>query len=145
MARGPLDAPAGESDAGDAHAKYVFTVRFRLDPEPAGVSVDPHTFETTLYRRADPPGESGWRFFRDNLWHGEVNDPAHLRELTAEALGVDVVAVEFEELRTGPDYLDDLRVAIGEDLDAFRAETVEEVLSKYLGSSIRVVEPAEDT
>lgn len=129
----------------EASARYVLTVRFRLDPEAAGVSVEPHTFETTLYRQADPPGEEGWLFFRDNLWHGEVNDPAHMRELAAEALGVDVVSVEFEELRTDPEYLDALRVAIGEDLDPFRADTVEEALSKYLGSSIHVVEPSEDT
>lgn len=128
----------GEADRdvpGDA--TYVFRVTFRLDPEP-GVAVEPGRLETTLEYRAPPPGEAGWLFFRDNLWRGEANDPAHLRELAGEALGVEVVTVAFRELRTDEAYLSALRDAIAADLVAFRAEDVDEVLHKYLGSSIHV-------
>ena len=125
-----------DPETGDAH--YVFRVRFRLAPRPPDVDVDPETFETTLSRRAAPPGEDGWRFFRDNLWRGAVGDEPYLRELTEEALGVPVESVAFSELRTDEAYLDALRAAIREDLGAFRADSVEEALSKYLGSSIHV-------
>jgi len=47
--------------------------------------------------------------------------------------------VSFSELRTTEAYLDDLKAAIADDLDAFNADTVSEVLKKYLGSSIHVV------
>jgi hypothetical protein len=121
-------------------AAYVFRVRFELDPADPAVSVEPGTFETVLERRAAPPGEEGWLFFRDNLWRGEANDEDHLRDLTTEALGVEVTSVDFRELRTDEAYLSALRKAIAADLDAFRADGVEEVLHKYLGSSVRVVE-----
>jgi len=124
-----------DPEAGDAH--FVFRVRFRLDP-PWDTSADPETFETTLSRRAAPPGEEGWLFFRDNLWRGAVGDEPYLRELTEEALGVPVESVAFSELRTDRAYLDALRAAIREDLGAFRADSVDAALSKYLGSSIRV-------
>ena len=124
-----------DPEAGDA--RYVFRVRFRLDP-PWDTTVDPETFETTLCRRAAPPGEDGWRFFRDNLWRGAVGDEPYLLEVTEEALGVPVESVAFSELRTDGAYLDALRAAIREDLGAFRADSVEAALSKYLGSSIRV-------
>jgi hypothetical protein len=119
------------------NAAYVFGVVFRLDPEP-GVRVQPERFEATLERRADPPGEPGWLFFRDNLWHGEVNNEVHLRELASEALGVPVDSVSFRELRTDAAYLDALREAVGADLSQFRADSVDEALHKYLGSSIHV-------
>ena len=121
-------------------AEYVFRVRFELDPVDPAVSVEPGTFETVLRKRAATPGEEGWLFFRDNLWRGEANDEAHLRDLTTEALGVEVVSVDFRELRTDEAYLGALRETIADDLDAFRADGVEEVLHKYLGSSIRVSE-----
>jgi hypothetical protein len=120
-------------------AAYVFRVTFRLEPA-AGVHVAPERFETTLERRADPPGTEGWLFFRDNLWHGETNAEAHLCELASEALGVEVVAVDFRELRTDETYLASLREAIEADLSPFRADHVDEVLHKYLGSSIHVRE-----
>ncbi|MDG5777632.1 LWR-salt protein [Haloarculaceae archaeon H-GB2-1] len=123
-------------DTGDA--RYVFGVRFRLDPTVEGVSVDPETFETTLFRRADPPGEDGWLFFRDNCWRGELADEAHFRELTEEALDVPVVAVDFRELRTDEAYLSALKAEIADDLSLFNASSTTEVLSKYLGSSIHV-------
>ena len=125
-----------DPEAGDA--RYVFRVRFRLAPAPPDVNVDPETFETLLSRRAATPGEDGWQFFRDNLWRGAVGDEPYLREVTEEALGVPVDSVAFSELRTDEAYLDALRAAIREDLGAFRADSVEAALSKYLGSSIRV-------
>ena len=121
-------------------AAYVFRVRFELDPADPSVSVDPERFETILEKRAATPGEEGWLFFRDNLWRGEANAEAHLRDLAGEMLGVEVVSVDFRELRADEAYLADLREAVASDLDAFRADGVEEVLHKYLGSSIRIVD-----
>ena len=121
-------------------ARYVFGVTVRIEPGVSGVSLDPDHFETTLYRAADPPGQEGWLFFRDNLWRGELNDEAYFRELTAEALGVPVVAVSFRELRTTEAHLDALRSAIADELASFNADTVDQVLSTFLGSSIRVVD-----
>ncbi len=123
---------------GDAPAAYVFAVRFRVDGE--GVHLEPDGFETTLFRPADVPGEPGWLFFRDNLWHGEASDPDHLRTTAGETLGVEVLEASFSELRTTAAYLESLRDAVADDLDAFRADTVDEVLSSYLGSSVRVVD-----
>lgn len=123
-------------------ARYVFTVRFRLEPTTTDVTVSPATFETTLFRHADPPGEPGWRFFRDNLWHGELADESHFRTLTEDALGVPVESVSFSELRTSPAYLDALEAAVGENLSAFKADTIEQALAKYLGSSIHVRDDA---
>ena len=132
-------------------AEYVFRVTFRLEPTDPDVSVDTERFETVLRRRAATPGEDGWLFFRDNLWRGEANDEAHLRDRVAESLtgrrpggadgsprGLVVEDVSFRELRTDEAYLAALRAAIADDLDAFRAEDVTEVLHKYLGSSLRV-------
>jgi hypothetical protein len=119
-------------------ARYVFAVRFRLEPDAAGVSLRPNEFETRLFREADPPGEEGWLFFRDNLWRGEVNDERHFRQLTEEALGETVLSVEYRALETDAEYLAALKEAIDDDLDAFNADSVSEVLSKYLGSSLEV-------
>ncbi|WP_435333807.1 LWR-salt protein [Haloarchaeobius sp. TZWWS8] len=119
-------------------AAYVFAVRFRLDPADEDLSLSPSVFETKLSRRADDPGTDGWLFFRDNLWRGECNDPKHLRELAEDALGVPVLSVEFRGLRTDEAYLQALKAEIQDDLDLFKADTVSEVLSKYLGSSIQV-------
>ncbi|GAA0674096.1 LWR-salt protein [Natronoarchaeum mannanilyticum] len=118
-------------------ATYVFSVRFRLSPD-APVSVEPATFETTLYRAADPPGEDGWLFFRDNLWRGEVNDPVHARELAEDALGVPVESVEYRRFDTDEEYYDALKAAISEDLELFKADNVSEALTKYFGSSVEV-------
>lgn len=122
----------------EGSARYVFRVEFRLEPAMREVSVSPATFETTLYRAADPPGKDGWLFFRDNLWHGELADPGYFREITEDALGVSVMAVSFSELQTDEEYLDALRAEMNADLGAFKADTVDKALSKYLGSSIRV-------
>ncbi|MCU4717454.1 LWR-salt protein [Halapricum hydrolyticum] len=130
------DSPAGT-------ARYKFRVRFRIEPSLAEVSVDPAEFETTLYRSADPPGEAGWLFFRDHLWRGDLGDETYLQEVAEDALGVPVVSVSFSELQTDQAYLDALRNEIGGQLDEFRAETVDEALKKYLGSSIHVVSRGE--
>ena len=130
-------------DDPEASAHYVFKVRFRLVPTTPDISTDPRTFETTLYRRADQPGEPGWLFFRDNLWRGKVGDHVYFRTLTEETLDVPVDSVSFSELRTTETYLDELKEAIADDLGTFNADSVEEVLTKYLGSSIHVVETLE--
>jgi hypothetical protein len=121
-------------------AEYVFRVRVRIDPTSESVRVDPATVETTLYRRADPPGEEGWLFFRDNLWRGEVNDEGHHRAMAEESLDVPVDSVAFSALRTDEAYFDEMKAEIGESLELFNADSVSEVLSKYLGSSIEVRE-----
>ncbi|USZ67458.1 LWR-salt protein [Halorussus salilacus] len=119
-------------------ARYVFAVRFRLDPDARGVGVEPDEFETRLTREADPPGEEGWLFFRDNLWRGEVNDADHFRRLTEEALGVTVVSVEYRAFETDEAYLEALKDEIRDDLGTFNATSVSEVITKYLGSSVEV-------
>ncbi len=121
-------------------AEYVFRVRVRIDPAGERVRVDPATFETTLYRRADPPGDEGWLFFRDNLWRGEVNDEKHHRAMAEEALDVPVDSVAFSALRTDEAYFDGMKAEIAESLDLFNADSVSEVISKYLGSSVEVQE-----
>ena len=128
----------GTPDGGGS-ARFVFRVAFRVDPRVGGVSVDPERFEATVYRRADPPGEEGWLFFRDHLWRGELADADHFRTVTEDALGVTILSVGFRELQTDEAYLTSLRTAVDERLGEFRAESVDRALSKYLGSSIRVV------
>lgn len=127
------DSPTG--------ASYVLAATVRIVPPSRDVHVEPSTFETTVFRDAAPPGDPGWRFFRDECWHGELNHPDHVRALLADDLGVAVDSVAFRELRTTPEYLAALRAAIAEDLGAFNAEDVDEVLHKYLGSSVHVVDP----
>ncbi|EMA59227.1 LWR-salt protein [Halorubrum lipolyticum] len=117
-------------------AAYVFRVEFRLDPEDA--AVDPERFETAMELPANEPDTDGWLFFRDRLWRGEIGDGAPFRRLASERLGAEVVAADFRELRTDREYLDALRSAIAADLDRFNAESVDEVVRKYLGSSIHV-------
>ncbi|NIC00016.1 LWR-salt protein [Halobacterium sp. R2-5] len=118
-------------------ARYVFAVRFRLDPE-YGVRVDPETFETRMQRVAAEPGEPGWLFFRDNLWRGDIGDPGHFRELTEDALAVDVDSVEYRAFETDREYYDALKAEIGANLDLFKADSAADVLNKYLGSSVEV-------
>ena len=126
------------SDAGDAAAQYVLRATVRLKPGPPELQAEPDTFETVLYRDAARPGQDGWLFFRDNCWRGELNDPEYLRRRTEDALGVAVDSITFQELHTDEAYLDDLKAEIADDLGAFNADSVSDVLSKYLGSSIRV-------
>ena len=131
-------APDGGEGSGDAD--YVFACRFSLAPDE-GLRAEPAEFETTLYRPADPPGADGWLFFRDNCWRGAFNDPAHVRRLTEDALGVPVLSVDFRELRTDEAYLDALNDEIRANLGLFNADSASEVLHKYLGSSVHVREP----
>lgn len=119
-------------------ARYVFAVRFRLEPNVSGVSLEPQEFETRLFRRADPPGEDGWQFFRDNLWRGNIGDERHFRTLTSEALSVPVTSVEYRAFETDEEYYDALKERIADELATFKADSVSEVVSKYLGSSVEV-------
>jgi hypothetical protein len=119
-------------------AAYVFRVEFRLDPE--GAAVAPERFEATMEVPAEKPETDGWLFFRDRLWRGEIGDEPPFRELASERLGVEVVAADFRELRTDEAHLDALESAIAADLDRFNADSADEVLHKYLGSSIHVRE-----
>jgi len=121
----------------DPPAEYVFRVNVRLETAP-GYTAEPAEFETVLSRAADPPGEDGWLFFRNTLWRGELGDAAHGRRLAEDALGVPVESVSFSELQTSEAYFEELKTAIAADLSLFNADTVSEVLNKYLGSSIRV-------
>ena len=121
-------------------AEYVFSVRVGLSPADPELRLDPATVETTLFRTAADPGETGWLFFRDNLWRGEVNDPDYLRESAEDALGLEVRSVEFRELRTEAAYVEALKAEIAENLDLFNADDTAEVLKKYLGSRIHVTD-----
>jgi hypothetical protein len=131
-----MTAPDDTDDAGTA--EYVFRARLRPEPRDPDVSLNPEAFETVVRKRATTPGEEGWLFFRDALWRGAAGDEAHLRDLLEDAVGVPVESVTFSELRADPTYVEALREAIGEDLTPFRAGSVDEVLHKYLGSSVHV-------
>jgi len=124
-------------------AAYVFEATFRV---PAtGVSLDPNRFETTLRLHAPAPGvEPGeehidWLFFRDRLWRGEIGDEAPLRDAASDWLGVDVVSLSFAELRADEEYLNRLKAEIERDLSRFNAESMDETLHQYLGSSVHTV------
>lgn len=121
-------------------ARYVFRAELRLEPEQPSVRLEPSTAETTVTvsREAPEPETEGWLFFRDTLWRGEVSDAAYGRQLAEEWLGEPVESVTFRELQVDQEYFAALKEAIAADLEAFNAENVSEVLSKYLGSSIRV-------
>ena len=120
--------------------RYVFRARIRLEPEHEAVSIEPSSAETTvtLFREAPEPGTEGWLFFRDTLWRGEAADDAYVRQLITEWLGVPVESASFRELQADEAYVDALKAAIADDLEAFNADTVDEALSKYLGSSVHV-------
>lgn len=117
-------------------ATYVFALTVRFDP--AAGSVEPERLELRYRRPAPPPGDPGWLFFRDHCWRGECNDPEHVRDLFADDVGLPVESVELRAFETDEAYLDALREAIADDLEAFRAESPREVLHKYLGSRLEV-------
>lgn len=119
-------------------AAYVFAVAFRLDPD--GATTHPDRFETTMEMPASDPGADGWLFFRDRLWRGELGDEPSFRSLASERLGVTVTEASFRELRTDSEHLDALKAQIAADLAAFNADSVDEVVHKYLGSSVHVRE-----
>ncbi|MFB6221046.1 MAG: LWR-salt protein [Halolamina sp.] len=122
-------------------AAYVFDVAFQV--AAAEASLTPNRFETTLRLFAPEPGESGahidWLFFRDRLWSGEVSDAGPLCRAASDWLGVEVEHISFKELRTDEAYLDALEDAVAADLTRFNAESTDEALQQYLGSSIHVV------
>ncbi|RQG99934.1 LWR-salt protein [Natrarchaeobius oligotrophus] len=122
--------------------EYAFRVRVRLEPAGEGVRLEPGSAETavTLFREAPEPGTEGWLFFRDTLWRGEVGDQEYARRLAEGWLDLPVESVSFRELRADEAYFEALKAEIADDLAAFNADDVSEVLSKYLGSSIRVVD-----
>jgi len=129
-------------------ARYAFRVRVRIEPAHDDVSIEPSSAETTvtLFREAPEPGTDGWLFFRNTLWRGEVGDEDYARHLAATWLGVPertIHAIEFRELQTDQEYFDALKAEIAADLEPFKADTVSEVISKYLGSSVRVTETDE--
>jgi len=126
------------TDPASATARYVFRIEVGLEPDADGLWTDSDRFETTLYRAADEPGTSGWLFFRDMLWRGELADEPHFRRLVADELDCPVVSASFSELRTDEAYFDALKAEIADDLALFNADSVSEVLTKYLGSSVRV-------
>jgi hypothetical protein len=126
------------TDPDGATARYVFRVEVQLEPDADGLWTDPDRFKTTLYRTADEPETDGWLFFRDTLWRGELADERHFRTAVEDELGCEVVTASFSELRTDEAYLADLKAAIADDLPLFNADSVSEVLSKYLGSSVHV-------
>ncbi|WP_049969622.1 LWR-salt protein [Haladaptatus cibarius] len=119
-------------------ARYVFAVRFRLEPTVSGLALEPREFETRMSRQADPPGEDGWLFFRDNLWRGDIGDERYFSDLTSDALGVPVTGVNYRAFETDGEYYDALKAEIGANLADFKADSVSEVISKYLGSSVEV-------
>lgn len=140
-----MSGTGGQNENKDLSAKYLFKVRFRLEPQ-TDVRLDPQSFETTLSKPASPPGEEGWLFFRDNLWRGAVNDEPHMRGRMETTLGVPIEKIRFRELRTTSSYLDTLKEAITKDLDTRpavfgNATNADDVLKKYLGSSIHVYSP----
>ena len=118
-------------------ARYAFSVRFRLTPT-GEVWIEPDTFETRLYRPADPPGQPGWLFFRDNLWRGELADPGHIRDLVDDIVAPELQSVEYRALETDEAYLESLEDEIEANLAEFNAESVTAVVRTYLGSSIEV-------
>lgn len=128
----------------DAH--YVFRAQVRLEADEPSVTLEPATAETnvTFFLEAPEPGAEGWQFFRETLWRGDLSDQAYGRQLAEEWLGEPVESVSFRELQVDEAYFEALKGEIAADLEAFNAETVSEVLSKYLGSSIRVTDSDAD-
>lgn len=120
-------------------AAYVFRVRFRVHAT-GDATLAPDAFETTFRYAASDPGTDGWLFFRNYLWRGTVTDHEHARRFVDDHVEGSVERVEFRSLRADREYVDALRDAVAEDLDAFNAESVDAALSKYLGSSIDVVD-----
>ncbi|SDY39021.1 LWR-salt protein [Halobellus clavatus] len=120
-------------------AAYVFRVTVRLSAA-SDVTVTPDTVETVVDVEAAPPGDDGWLLFRDALWHGDVADERHARDLAASWVAAPVVDVSFSELRLDEAYRDALRAAIAANPSSFRGDHPQDVLHRHLGSSIRVVD-----
>ncbi|WP_338729625.1 LWR-salt protein [Haladaptatus sp. DJG-WS-42] len=121
-----------------SHARYVFEIRVRPESTRDDLTLSPAEMSVKLYKDAAQPGEDGWLFFRDYLWRGKLNETAPFRSDLEAAYSLRVVSVEFKGLQTSTAYLDALKDEIHGHLDLFNADTVDEVLNKYLGSSIQV-------
>ncbi|NGM68038.1 LWR-salt protein [Natronolimnobius sp. AArcel1] len=124
------------------NGQYVFAVRVHLESAQDEISLEPGSAEprVIVFREAPEPGSEGWLFFRNTLWRGEVSDQDHARQLAEEWLDLPIVSVDFRELQVDEVYFEAMKSEIADDLETFKAENVSEVLSKYLGSSIRVTE-----
>jgi len=120
------------------NAAYVFRVEFRLDPE--GATIAPDRFETTMELPANEPGTDGWLFFRDRLWRGGSATNRRSGGWRATVSVSRSSPPTSENSRTDEAFLDALQSAIAADLDRFNADSVDEVLHKYLGSSVHVRE-----
>lgn len=117
--------------------RYAFGVRLRPET-PEGVSLEPPTIERRCLLDAPEPGAEGWLEFRELVWRGEVSDREHVRWLLADRIGIEVESVDFRALEADPDSFAAFEAAIAADLEAFNAENVSEVLSKYFGSSLEI-------
>ncbi|WP_332899861.1 LWR-salt protein [Haladaptatus sp. CMSO5] len=121
-----------------SHARYVFEIRVRPESARDDLTLSPAEMSVKLYKDAAQPGEDGWLFFRDYLWRGNLNDATAFTRDLEDAFSLRVVGVEFKGLQTSTAYLDALKDEIHGHLDLFNADSVDEVVSKYLGSSIQV-------
>ncbi|MFC4989202.1 MULTISPECIES: LWR-salt protein [Saliphagus] len=120
--------------------RYAFGVRLRPETPPE-ISLEPPTIERRCLLSAPEPGSEGWLEFRELVWRGEVSDREHVRRLLAEKIGIEVESVDFRALEADPDSFERFKEAVADDLEAFNAENVSEVLTKYFGSSLEIREP----
>lgn len=120
------------------NGEYAFGVQIHLEPQSPAVRLEPAVVETRCLLTAPTPGEEGWLFFRDHCWRGEIRDERPVRELLEEHLGHTVVGVELRGLHVDEAYREALEAEIAADLNAFRADSIGEVVSKYLGSRLEV-------
>jgi hypothetical protein len=120
--------------------RYVFRVRFRLDPSV--VEIDPDSFEAVVRYPAAPPGDEAgeWRFFEEWLWRGDLTDERRFGPVVEEWLSVPVSSVRFSELVVDEAYLDAWTDAVAAEVDRYRADSVREVRHNHLGSSVRVLD-----
>ncbi len=117
--------------------RYAFSVRLRPET-PGDVSLEPATIERRCLLSAPEPGSEGWLEFRELVWRGEVSDREHVRRLLTEKLGIAVEHVDFRALEADPESFEAFKAAIADDLEAFNADDVSEVLTKYFGSSLEI-------
>lgn len=118
--------------------RFAFAVELRLEPDTSAVRLEPTVVETRCLLAAPEPGEDGWLFFRDTLWRGEIGDEDHVRSLLADHIGLPVESASFRGFHVDEAYREALETEIAEDLAAFRADSVTEVIHKYLGSTLEV-------
>lgn len=122
---------------------YVFSASLRISTGES-VYIDPNTFSVVLSWKAPQPGLENWERFREFLWRGQLNHPEFVISELTPSIDVPIESIQFSELQCTQSYLDSLQTAISNDLSLFNAESTTEVISKYFGSSIRVVEDIDD-